>query len=66
MSLRIHICKDENAANLIIETEKRLLEDPGLQGRQLREPEIVIFDYSNDPNHPRQINANKVCVVFDD
>ena len=66
MSLRIHICEDENAADRIIATEKIQLGNPGLQSRQLSEPDIVIFDYSKDPNHPLQVNENKVCVVFDD
>jgi hypothetical protein len=66
MSLRIHICNDENAANQIIETEKLRLENPLLQSQQLSEPEIVIFDYSQDPHHPLQVNSSKVCVLFDD
>ena len=66
MSLRIHICEDENAAERIIETEKIRLNNPGLQSRQLRRPNIVIFDYSNDPNNPIVVNKNKVCVLFDD
>ncbi len=61
MSLRIHICQDTAHADLIIAAEV----NPGINPPKLTEPDIIIYDYSDDPNVPTQINTNKVCVIFD-
>lgn len=66
MSLRIHVCNDEASAKLIIETQKILLNDNSIIGEVLSVPDIMIYDYSHDVNHPSLINQNKVCVVFRD
>lgn len=66
MSLRIHICQDNDDANRLIKTEKRVLGKTDVTARILAEPEIVIFDYSSDSNNPILINENKVCVIFED
>jgi hypothetical protein len=66
MSLRIHICRDEDHADKVIETERLVLNDPTLAAQILTEPDILVFDYSQDPNHPALANENRVCVLFND
>ena len=61
MSLRIHICPDTAHADRIIAAEV----NPGINPRKLTEPDIIVYDYSDDPNVSMQININKVCVIFD-
>lgn len=64
MSLRIHICRDTIDADRIIDAKKILLKNPNLNATKLTEPEIIIYDYSDDPNNPTQLNQNKVCVII--
>lgn len=66
MSLRIHICRDVDEADRLIETERLALGDPFLRATMLIEPDIVVYDYSKNPNDPVLVNENKVCVVFQD
>jgi len=66
MSLRIHVCNDEETAKLIIETQKIVLNDNSITGDVLSVPDIMIYDYSHSVDHPSLINQNKVCVVFKD
>lgn len=62
MSLIIHICQDIDHAETIAATADAF--SAGATSTILSEPDIIIYDYSEDPNNPRQINENKICVVF--
>lgn len=66
MSLKIHICKNEEDADLVIETEKNSSGDPNLKAEKLTMPNIAIRDHTTDVENPKLLSQGKTCVVIRD
>ncbi len=66
MSLRIHICNNDEDANFIEKTIRTDSRTKNVQIKRLTDPELTIQDHTTDRDKPKLINQAKICLVYDD
>lgn len=65
MFRHIHVCKTQDEAQSVIDTEKLRLGDRMKKAAILNVPDLKIFDHADDFENPTMTNQSKHCAYIE-